>query len=208
LTRSEKRQLLLDERADIQAFLVGLDAEAWSLESLCGGWTVLEVGAHLASFLGVTTRGLFLRGLRFGTSTRGANARSTAAWKAKGTSAITAGLGNPRRLGLGNVAPGWALTEAVVHHQDMRRPLGQMRAVPEERLHVALSVITRLPTGTGGSRRRRGVALEATDMEWSLGAGPVVQGPGEALLMTLAGRVAAVDELSGDGKEQLVRSLR
>jgi uncharacterized protein (TIGR03083 family) len=115
-------------------------------------------------------------------------------------------LANDRPLGVAQVYATVGLTEAVVHHQDMRRPLGHVRVVPEERLRLALAVIAKRPgTGTGGSRRRRGLTLRATDIEWRLGRGPEVTGPAEAILMTLAGRRAALDELSGEGKPMLAR---
>lgn len=53
----------------------------------------------------------------------------------------------------------------------------------------------------------RGLRLVATDLEWSAGRGAEVSGPGEALLMTLAGRGDAVDELTGPGRPTLVRRI-
>jgi hypothetical protein len=107
----------------------------------------------LSSFLGVAAFGLVSRGVRFGTSTKGANARSTAASARNGAAMVTARLADARPLGLGLFTPVWALFEAVVHHQDMRRPLGLERAIPEDRLRLALGVVCRLPTGTGGRQR-------------------------------------------------------
>jgi len=52
------------------------------------------------------------------------------------------------------------------------------------------------------------VTLTATDIDWSLGSGPEAAGPREAILMTLAGRVEALSELSGDGTIVLASSLR
>jgi hypothetical protein len=37
-------------------------------------------------------------------------------------------------------------------------------------------------------------------MNWSTGKGPEVTGPGEALVMVMAGRMVALDDLSGEGK--------
>ena len=39
----------------------------------------------------------------------------------------------------------------------------------------------------------------ATDIDWSFGQGQEVTGPGEALLMTIAGRPDPLHELSGPG---------
>ena len=44
----------------------------------------------------------------------------------------------------------------------------------------------------------------ATDMDWSHGNGPEVTGPAEALVMMMAGRLVALDELTGEGKITLV----
>ena len=51
--------------------------------------------------------------------------------------------------------------------------------------------------------RLRGVQLVATDVDWSVGAGPAVEGPVEALLLLLTGRAAALDRLSGPGLDRL-----
>jgi hypothetical protein len=45
----------------------------------------------------------------------------------------------------------------------------------------------------------RGLRLVATDVDWQHGAGPEVTGPGEALRMALAGRPAALADLTGPG---------
>jgi len=49
----------------------------------------------------------------------------------------------------------------------------------------------------------KGLTLTATDANWSHGAGPEVNGPGEALLMAVSGRPTALDELDGPGLETL-----
>ena len=59
----------------------------------------------------------------------------------------------------------------------------------------------------GGAWRTRGLRLIATDLDWSAGHGPVIRGPGEALLLAMTGRVGAVaDELQGPGLAQLAPS--
>ena len=200
-------ELLVAERRDISAFLAQLGDEEWRLSSLCGDWTVMEVAAHLASFLTVPVRGLATRMMRAGFSPSRANRQGVTTWADRGQSAIAAALGGTDVPGVARVYAKVGLTEAVVHHQDMRRALGRQREVPEERLRIALGVISRWPTGTGGNRRRRGVGLRATDMDWSLGSGPEVLGRAEALLMALAGRHQALDELSGEGIDLLARSF-
>jgi hypothetical protein len=48
------------------------------------------------------------------------------------------------------------------------------------------------------------VKLTATDIDWSHGNGPEVTGPAEALVMMMAGRLVALDDLSGEAKAILV----
>jgi uncharacterized protein (TIGR03083 family) len=200
VNRKHRRQLLIDERRDLSSFLASLEPADWHTQSLCTDWRVIEVAAHLSSAIGVSRHGLLARGIRYGTGTRGANARTAAAWTAKGIPHLIASLEDPQRLGFGHFYPGWALCEAVVHHQDMRRPLGRMRTVPFERLRIALDVLARFPFILGPGRQHRGVRLVATDIDWSRGDGPEVRGPAEALLMAVAGRPAVIDELSGEGR--------
>jgi hypothetical protein len=57
-------------------------------------------------------------------------------------------------------------------------------------------------------RRGRGLRLVATDIEWSTGEGPEVCGPGEAVLLALAGRGVAIDDLRGPGVSVLAARVR
>lgn len=99
-----------------------------------------------------------------------------------------------------------ALTDGVVHHQDIRRPLGLLREIPAERLRVVLDVARTAPT-IGAAKRIRGLTLVATDLDRTTGAGPVVEGPAESLLMALAGRRGVAAELSGPGRPTLGERL-
>lgn len=60
----------------------------------------------------------------------------------------------------------------------------------------------------GAGRRIRGLRLRATDLEWTHGDGPEVTGPGEALLMAMSGRPAALADLDGPGHATLAARLR
>lgn len=91
-----------------------------------------------------------------------------------------------------------ALADCMIHQQDIRRALKLPRNIPDERLRIVLDfalIAPPLPAKTN----RRGLRLTATDLDWSVGAGPEVIGPGEALLMAAAGRADALDDLTGPG---------
>lgn len=59
-----------------------------------------------------------------------------------------------------------------------------------------------------GARRTRGVRLVATDLDWTHGRGRAVTGPVEALLMAMAARPDALNQLSGSGKDVLAQRIR
>jgi uncharacterized protein (TIGR03083 family) len=99
-----------------------------------------------------------------------------------------------------------ALTDGMIHQQDIRRPLGIPRAIDPDRLRVAMDFATYAPRILG-ALRARGVRLVATDLDWSHGRGPEVRGTGEALLMAMAGRRAALDDLDGPGKAKLAQHI-
>lgn len=92
-----------------------------------------------------------------------------------------------------------ALIDSFVHQQDIRRPLGLSRPVPPDRLRRVAELMIRDRVGAGGAKRARGLRLLATDIDWATGTGPEASGPAEALIMALAGRSAALQQLDGEG---------
>ena len=93
------------------------------------------------------------------------------------------------------------LTDAVIHGQDIRRPLGIERSFDPERLTVILDFLAS-PGGASGVVDKgalHGIRLEASDLDWAAGEGSVVRGSGEALMMAVAGRGSAFADLDGDG---------
>ena len=95
------------------------------------------------------------------------------------------------------------LMDQLVHGQDMVVPLGRTREMPAE----AAAVVATRAWGMGfpfHARKRLGrVCLTATDHAWSVGEGPVVEGPVRAHLMLVTGRDVVLPELSGPGADEL-----
>jgi hypothetical protein len=92
----------------------------------------------------------------------------------------------------------------LVHGQDMCRPLGIIRDLPESHLFPVAEFVKSDVHIFGAKKRIAGLKLMATDMAWSHGNGPEVTGPAEALVMMMAGRFVALDDLSGEGKAVLL----
>src|SRR5690606_22099438 len=62
------------ERADLAEFLTTLEPEQWGVPSLCEGWTVRDVVAHVISYEELGWTGALLRLARAGFSLGRANA--------------------------------------------------------------------------------------------------------------------------------------
>lgn len=208
MTDVDAMRLARDERADLADFLSGLSPEQWDAPTLCSRWRVREVVAHIISYDDLSTLGLvgrFARGRLLPDRVNELGVRRFDALDPDELLAefrshldpvgLTAGFG-------GRVA----LVDGLIHHQDIRRPLGQPRDVPVERLAAALPFARSAPP-IGAFWRARGLRLVATDLGWVAGRGLVVEGPAEALLLAIAGRAHAVDELSGAGQARLAARL-
>ncbi len=195
------------ERADLADFLASLTPQDWEAPSLCTGWTVKDVVAHMISYEELGTLGLLKRFAK-GWIVR-ANQVGVDEFAALSPHQLLEFLGGhlqPRGLtaGFGGMI---ALVDGTIHHQDIRRSLGRPRSVPADRLERVLGLVPGNPR-LGAGRRIRGLRLRATDIDWAHGRGPEVIGRGEALLMAMAGRPAALADLDGPGLGTLTERLR
>ncbi|MGW8989785.1 maleylpyruvate isomerase family mycothiol-dependent enzyme [Streptomyces zhihengii] len=189
------------ERAALIEDLARLDEEQWRQPSLCDGWTVHDVAAHLVDTARTTRLG-FVAGLaraRFDFDRQNARGveRERAASPAKTLERL-------RRVASRTSTPpaplDSRLVEEVVHGEDIRRPLGLIRAYPPQTVVRGLRLQLRTPASFGGAKELTSrVRLTATDAEVSVGEGPEVRGPALSLLLAVSGRRTALGELDGPG---------
>jgi uncharacterized protein (TIGR03083 family) len=194
------------ERADLAEFLATLSPQDWEAPSLCTKWSVKDVVAHVISYEDLGPMGLMKRFAK-GWIVR-ANEVGVDDFASLSPQQLLDFLRNhlqPRGLtaGFGGMI---ALVDGTIHHQDIRRSLGRPRSVPADRLERVLGLVPGNPR-LGAGRRIRGLRLRATDVDWAHGRGPEVTGPGEALLMAMSGRPAALADLSGPGLGTLAERL-
>ena len=193
-------QLAADERRDLADLLDDLTPEQWVHPSLCDGWTVRDVVAHLISYEGIGYLGVAARLARAGFRPARMNEVRRQAYRDHSPEQLV-GILRSHLEPHGFTAAfggGIGLTDCVIHHQDIRRPLGLPRVVPPDRLVGALDFSLRAPV-LPTKQNVAGVRVVASDVDWQHGDGPEIHGPGEALLMALAGRADALDELDGPG---------
>jgi uncharacterized protein (TIGR03083 family) len=201
-------QLACEERQDFADLLAGLAPGQWEQPSLCERWRVRDVVAHVLSYDELSRWGLARRFLRAGFVPSRANAIGVAEYAVRSPEQLTELMRAcipPRGLtaGFGGMI---ALLDGMIHQQDIRRPLGLPRDIPPQRLRTALDYALTAPA-VRGARRARGARLVATDLDWTHGSGPEVTGPAEALLMAMAARRDALNQLSGPGKTILAQRI-
>jgi uncharacterized protein (TIGR03083 family) len=201
-TEKPLMDMAYDERVDLAAFLETLTPQEWHAPTLCTKWTVKDVVAHVVSYEELSPAGLARRFAK-GWVVR-ANEIGVEEFAPMSPQELMEFLNRhlrPRGLtaGFGGMI---ALVDGTIHHQDIRRALGHPRTVPADRLERILPLVPGNPR-LGAGRRIRGLRLTATDVAWTHGNGPEVRGTGEALLMAMAGRHEAVDELVGPGQATL-----
>lgn len=192
--------LAQEERGDLLALLQRLTPEQWANASLCSGWTVRDVAAHIVSYDELSARDLVGTFLRGGPSIARVNEvalRKYADLDPAGVIDLVGRTQRPRGLTAG-FGGGIALADGTIHQQDIRRALGIPRAIPPARLALVLDFVLGAPT-LPARKNAKGLRLVATDLDWTVGEGQVVRGPAEALLMALAGRPDALADLAGDG---------
>lgn len=191
--------LARDERADLAELLATLSPEQWDAPTLCEGWRVREVVAHVYSYEGLGVARLAGRMARAGFSVDRANAAGVAEYAGTDpTELVARARAHVQPSGLTAMMGGRiALADGMIHQQDIRRPLGLPRTIPAARLAATLDTARGAPTLPTAKRARR-FRLVATDIDWSAGDGPEITGTGEALLMMIAGRDVAA-ELAGPG---------
>jgi hypothetical protein len=96
------------------------------------------------------------------------------------------------------------LVDALVHSQDIARPLGRTLPVPPDAAALAAAQVWRKGWPFYPRRRFAGVRLAATDTGWAAGEGSEIRGTTGDLLLVLTGRGAAVlEDLDGDGVPEL-----
>ena len=191
--------LIAAERRELADLLAGLPPEAWEQPSLCAGWRVRDVVAHITMpFRYSTPRFAFELARSRGNFTAMADrcARRDAAAPA---AELTAGLRDnaeyPWRPPGGGLAG--ALTHDVIHGLDITVALGIDRTIPASRMSVVLDSVTTAASLKHFGTSLAGVSLRADDLDWSAGSGRPVTGTARDLALAVAGRRLPPGRLTG-----------
>lgn len=168
--------------------------------SLCAGWRVREVVAHMTMAARHSEEQFMTElrrcGLDFGRLSNELAARDAELPPGE----LLAGLRSEVMQHWTPPGGGWhgALNHVVIHGLDVTVPLGVPRRPPDATIRVVLDDLTRGGVDAHFGTSIEGRRLQATDLDWSCGSGPALRGAAEDLALLLCGRTVPHGRLDGE----------
>lgn len=195
-------RVIEQERLSLGNLLEGLTEEQRNSPSLCDGWRIKDVAAHVAlAPQPPTLRTMLVEGVRAGGSFHRINRDFSVRYADRPDVDLVADLRAhaasrrlPKVTNYRNI-----LFDILVHGQDIAIPLGIHREMPKDAAVAGIERVWTMGWPFGVKRNLKQFRYVATDVDWTAGDGPEVAGPIAALLLLLTGRPAALPQLSGDG---------
>jgi uncharacterized protein (TIGR03083 family) len=206
MQQSSLAQAIAAQRRDLADVLASLPEQDWDTPSLCAGWRVREVVAHLTMPFRYTPERYGQEMAKSGgdfTAMADRCAKEDAAElpAAELTAVLRANADNPWCPPGG--PPESPLTHDVIHGLDFTVPLGVGWRVPADRLFLVLQGVTS-PVAIGHfGVDLTGVQLTADDLDWSFGSGDLVTGRAQDLVLAIAGRQLPPGALRGSAATRL-----
>jgi uncharacterized protein (TIGR03083 family) len=178
------------QRLRLVRLLRELTDEQWRTPSLCAGWTVRDVAAHLTFAQSTLPQilGEFVR--HPGPLNR--SGRDSAIRRARQPTdqliaRIEAMVGSQRHITV--VTPKETLIDILVHSQDVAIPLGRPFELDRDAAAFAATRAYEMGWPFWAKRRFKRYTLTATDADWSTGSGPEqLKAPIGTLLLAVTGR--------------------
>lgn len=191
--------MVADTYVGLADLLAAAPAAAWDARSLCEGWRVREVVAHVTMPVRYDEDRFMAELREDGFDFTRLSNRIAARDAGLATSELVANLRDAvlhRWTPPGGGEHG-ALTHAVVHSLDVTVPLGAPACASKEALETVLTDLTE-----GGGHEHfgtdiDGVRLRATDLDWAYGSGSELAGTAADLALHLCGRAV----LAGGGQQ-------
>ena len=194
------RAAIAAERSELAEVLSGQPPHFWDAPTLCAGWRVREVVAHMTMPFRYSTARFAAEILRSrGSFHRMADRcarRDAAAPAAELLAALRDNAGHPWKPPGGGLEG--ALVHDVIHGLDITVAGGIGRRVPECRLQIVLDVIARPKTVKYFGAGLDGIELRADDIGWSFGSGTRLAGQAQDLALVLSGRRLPAGHLRGE----------
>jgi uncharacterized protein (TIGR03083 family) len=195
------RDMIAAQRAELAEVLAGLPAPGWDEPTLCAGWRVREVVAHITMPFRFSGRRFALelaksRGRFNEMADRVARRDAAAMSPGDLAGALRSNTGHPWKPPGGGYTG--ALAHDLIHGLDITVPLGLAGPVPEERLRLILPGSLTDKSVRFFGVDLDGIELRAQDMDWALGSGAPLTGTAADLLLVLSGRTLPAGRLAGE----------
>lgn len=202
------QDMIAAQRGELAAVLDALPASGWDEPTLCAGWRVREVVAHVTMPFRYSGRRFVLelarsRGKFNEMADRVALRDAARMSPAELAEAVRSNIGHPWRPPGGGFSG--ALAHDVIHGLDITVALGLGRRVPEDRLRTVLAAVTGPKSQKFFGTDLAGVALQAEDLDWSLGSGAPMSGQAQDLALVLCGRTLPPGRLRGEPSARFTR---
>jgi uncharacterized protein (TIGR03083 family) len=193
--------MLAAHRRQLTELLAALPPDAWDRPSLCAGWRVREVVAHILMPLRYPTWRFLAEMARAGGNFDRMAGRAAQRDGAVPPPELVTALREHEHTvwkppGGG---PAAGLTHDVIHGQDIAVAVGVEHLIPEETLRVVLAGVTGPKSLKHFGADLGGTQLCADDIDWSFGSGDVVSGSAQDLALVLFGRRLPAGRLRGAG---------
>ncbi len=199
MTNDDIYTAIATERLALANMFESLTPQQLRTPSLCEGWSVKHVAAHLTMSFNVTVPGLAIRAIGEGLSVSRAIDGMTREQERRPIGDIVHQIRDhayDRRHPPG--APAAPLTDVIVHGEDARRPLGITREIPFRWVATSMTFVTGgRAFGFVPSKRIRGLRFVSTDGDGMWGNGDIIHGPALSLLLAVLGRRVAFKDLGG-----------
>jgi uncharacterized protein (TIGR03083 family) len=200
MTITDVREAIAAERTDLAAALTNLPAQSWDGQTLCAGWRVREVVAHMTmpfrySMPKFAAELLMARG-NFNRMADRCARRDAASLSASELAVSLSSNANHPWQPPGGGFEG-ALTHDMVHGLDFTVPLGIKRHIPEDRLRLVLQNITTPRVLKFFGVEVNEIEFRADDIDWTFGSGTPMYGAAQDLLLVMCGRRLPVGRLRG-----------
>jgi uncharacterized protein (TIGR03083 family) len=192
-------EAIATERRELAELLGGLPSSSWDTQTLCAGWRVREVVAHMTMPFRYSTTRFFIEVVKArGNFNRMADRcarRDATVQPGQLVATLRDNERNPWKPPGGGFEG--ALTHDVIHGLDITVALGIDRRVPDEDLRIVLATITKPKSLKSFGADLSGIELRAEDMDWSFGTGTPVSGQAQDLALVLCGRRLPAGTLHG-----------
>ena len=176
------------QRSGLAGMLEGLTADQWTTASLCDGWQVRDVAAHLTHSHMNPVRAAFeavRSGFRFDPMIRRIAIEDRRS-QAQIVTALRGMVGSRRKVPMTtDLDP---LMDVLIHGQDIAVPLGIDRPMPTDAAAEVANHLWRMTFPMKPAARLAGYRLVAGDADFAVGAGREVRAPIRDIVMILAGR--------------------